>query len=227
MSETPLSNRPDKVPYHKERRRYDTKRRNGSILVVVISVLLFTSGFTVFALITMIERDAPEKRSVLFPFDREVVVSLPSSEDLHSVVESAANENRSKGVFAEVVIEDKKRPLFINEMLDGTEKRLPVNIANRIDGFSIGSLEGEPFLLISFNTDAYSLMSEQQEDILRSASHFTGKTGGREIGRIKRANTLITLMEEGLLYGYLNSKTIAITANTDTFISIVNKYRSL
>ena len=222
-SDAPVYSGPNPVPY---RDRTGIKGWKRYITMVVVAFLLLSSGYTIITFITMIEKEVPEKRGVVFPFDREVIVQIASPDPLHRTIENAVNRHDSRGSFVEIVLQDGDIPLFVNEVLRETGKELPAGIADRIDGFSIGGLEGDLFLLISFDVDAYSLMSKQYEDILESISHFTGRSAGQEQDRLKRASTIVVLTQGGTVYGFLNTNTVAITTNTENFLSLVDRYRS-
>lgn len=226
MSEDPLFNNSRTQPYGDDGSSSISGWRK-SVIVTIIAFLLATSGFTIFTFISILQKDPPEKRGVEFPFSREVIVPFSFNKNTHTLIEDIAGRSSSSGDFIEIVLQNENLPLFMTDIVKDPEKSLPRSIESSITNFSIGSLKGEPFFLISFNTNAFPLMSEYSEEIFSYLSHFTGKTSTREIDRLKRANTLVILRNENTVYGYLNKNIIAITENEDAFLDILKRYRSI
>ncbi|MGM0628913.1 MAG: hypothetical protein ACQESA_00620 [Patescibacteria group bacterium] len=185
-------------------------RWKGSIIVVIIAFLLAVSGFTIFTFITMLQKDPPEKRGVEFPFDGEIVIPLPYSEESgyenpSNIIKNTVRRNSLNKDFIEIVLQREDNPLFINEILKD-KNSLPKEMRSQIKGFSMGSKEGVPFFLLSFNNSAFPVLSKHSKELFSSMSYFTGRTSTREAERQERENTtnfLRTVKEGNTVYGYL------------------------
>ncbi|MGM0482699.1 MAG: hypothetical protein ACQEP6_02435 [Patescibacteria group bacterium] len=231
MSEEPLFNRSRSTSY-KNRLSTALIQWKGSVVVIVISFLIAISGFTILTFILMLQKEPPEKKGVEFPFDREIVAPLSYSEESgyenpRKIIENTARQHSLSDNFIEIVLQNEDVPLFITDILKNKKESLPENVRDRIEGFSIGSLEGKPFFLINFSDSAFPILSEHSKELFRSMSHFTGRASTEEIERMERANTLVVLRDGNIVYGYLEKNTVAITESEEVFLDILKRYRPI
>ncbi len=195
------------------------------VMVVVVGAILIISGLTLYIFISVFQEEPVEKRSVLFPFEKESFVSFTSVSNINSQIRNAVHREEVVGTTFEITFQEHRRPLFVNDMLKGTEADLPEAVKSNLEGFSIGVHDGNVFVLMSFKRDAYPLLLDHSEAIFHSLEHFIGRASTRELERLKRANTLLVLRNGGVVYGFLNDHTIAVTDTEELFLEILDLYR--
>ena len=200
----------------------EEKRSRVPAVVITLSFLLLLIGLTIYAFMSAFQEEQREHKGVEFPFDREVAVMFTSSKDIPEQIRNVAVRNSGSDEFLEIVFQERKNPLFVTDILENFER----GFKNSIKSFSVGAHKGDIFLLINFNTDAFLVISSHPKDVSQTIDVFTGKESGREIERIKRANTDIVIMENDILYGFLNKNMIAVTETEGSFMEILDVYRS-
>ncbi|MFP4539632.1 MAG: hypothetical protein ACLFNN_01685 [Candidatus Paceibacterota bacterium] len=197
-----------------------------STMMVALGLLLLMSGLTVYILISVFQEEPPEKRGVEFPFDKEVIIEFSSLNEVDQKIENIARR-QNDSEFLEVVFQDYNRPLFITEMLDELEDPvLSDDLKREMVGFSIGTHQGNTFLLLEFESKAFPILSQRSDTIFNALKYFTGRTSREERERLERANTLVVERSGDTTYGFLNDHVIAVTTTEDMFLKILEEYRA-
>lgn len=195
-------------------------------VIIILSFLLLLSGFSVYAFIAAFQEESREKKGVEFPFEREVSIMFTSPKDVLDQIKNFSVRNSASHEVLEIVFQDQKGVLFLTDMLGDLEKEMSKELKSNINSFSVGVHKGRPFVLTTFNNDAFFVMSSHSKEFFQAMEIFTGKENLQEIKRVQKANTDIVIMNNNIIYGFLNKNTIFIAKTEEFFLEMLDFYRS-
>lgn len=194
--------------------------------IVILSFLFVLVGFTVYSFTTAFKPNTPVKQSVGFPFEKEVSVPFVSLSEVNPSIRDVVRKNEKEKFVLEIAFKRRGFPVNFNDMLGSSKGNLPKSVKDKISGFNVGVYKGNVFLLLSFEEDAFPIVTKNSRSLFRELEYFSGRASTGEIKRGSHSNTLIVSRTGDTVYGFLNNNTIAVTADEESFLELLKIYRA-
>ncbi len=196
------------------------------VAATIFAVILILSGLTIYTFVSFFMSEQIDKKGAEFPYNKEQLIEFTETENINLEIRNAVHKEGNTNALLELVFQRHGQPLFIDKMLKDVKGILSKELADQIQGFSVGVHEGDMFILIEFKKEAFPVLLKNSTEIFNAMEYFTGRASTRELERVNRANTLIIKRNGDTVYGFLNNRTVAITGKEDLFLKILKKYRA-